>query len=113
MTRTLATAEKIMLELENFESVLIADFASVASQNGTIHRILIPFKGYAFLPRCYNSLIFILIEQKALFLNDYQKFFNCPMKFLFEKITGFLKREWFLLVMITAIGLIVLLFKVF
>jgi hypothetical protein len=34
------------------------------------------------------------------------------MKFIFEKITGFLKREWFLLVMVSAIALIVLLFEV-
>lgn len=33
------------------------------------------------------------------------------MKFIFEKIIQFLKREWFLLVMLTAIGLIVLLFE--
>jgi hypothetical protein len=33
------------------------------------------------------------------------------MKFLFEKTAQFLKREWFLLVMVSAIALIVLLFK--
>jgi hypothetical protein len=33
------------------------------------------------------------------------------MKSFFEMITQFLKREWFLLVMVSAIGLIVLLFE--
>ena len=33
------------------------------------------------------------------------------MKSIFEMITKFLKREWFLLVMVSAIGLIVLLFQ--
>lgn len=33
------------------------------------------------------------------------------MKFIFEKIAQFLQREWFLLVMVSAILLIVLLFE--
>lgn len=36
---------------------------------------------------------------------------NTVMKPLFESITSFLKREWFLFVMLAAIGLIFFLFE--
>ena len=51
-----------------------------------------------------------MFHGSACFLNDSLKFFNCFMKII-EKIAQFLQREWFLLVMVSAIAVIVLLFE--